>query len=250
VTTTVEVAGLRTGANVLDISSIGAGGGSIAWVDGRGVPQVGPQSAGSHPGPVCYGAGGTEVTVTDAAVVGGFIDPENYLDGRLELDLVAGGIGAADCSFAWTAGLRFTGQVFEVTVPLSDESLTTDGLTELQESFPQHYEELYGKGTAWEGSSVVLVALNLTVTAPRPRPTIAISKTNGSGPIAQANQRRVLLPGGTWDERVACYDGALFTAGMDVLGPAVVDEHDTTLFIGAGWRCSRDAFMNYHLERA
>lgn len=76
----------HTGISILDIVSVGAGGGSIAWLDSRNVPQVGPRSAGSEPGPACYGRGGSEPTVTDANVVLGLIDPDNYLDGRHALD--------------------------------------------------------------------------------------------------------------------------------------------------------------------
>lgn len=79
----------HTGVNILDVVSVGAGGGSIAWIDSRGVPQVGPHSAGSEPGPACYGRGGTRPTVTDANVVLGFIDPDNYLKGRHHLDVAA-----------------------------------------------------------------------------------------------------------------------------------------------------------------
>ena len=67
-----------------DIRTIGAGGGSIAWLD-RGLLKVGPQSAGAAPGPVCYGRGGTAPTVTDAAVVLGFMDPDRFLAGTMGL---------------------------------------------------------------------------------------------------------------------------------------------------------------------
>jgi N-methylhydantoinase A len=77
---------LVTGLAAVDIVSIGAGGGSIAWTDRRGVPQVGPESAGSNPGPACYGRGGTRPTVTDAMIVMNFIDPADYLGGRRALD--------------------------------------------------------------------------------------------------------------------------------------------------------------------
>jgi N-methylhydantoinase A len=77
---------LVTGLAAVDIVSIGAGGGSIGWTDRRGVPQVGPMSAGSRPGPACYGRGGTEPTVTDAMVALNFIDPDDYLRGRRPLD--------------------------------------------------------------------------------------------------------------------------------------------------------------------
>jgi N-methylhydantoinase A len=70
----------------LDIHTLGAGGGSIAWVDAGGILHVGPESAGADPGPACYGKGGTAATVTDANVVLGFLDPANFLGGRIGLD--------------------------------------------------------------------------------------------------------------------------------------------------------------------
>ncbi len=69
----------------LDIHTLGAGGGSIARVAGK-LLGVGPESAGADPGPACYGKGGTAATVTDANVVLGFLDPSNFLGGRIELD--------------------------------------------------------------------------------------------------------------------------------------------------------------------
>jgi N-methylhydantoinase A len=71
-----------------DVVSIGAGGGSIAWADGNRL-RVGPQSAGSDPGPACYGWGGTEPTVTDADVVLGYLNPDYFLGGQMQLDLDA-----------------------------------------------------------------------------------------------------------------------------------------------------------------
>jgi N-methylhydantoinase A len=81
--------GHLTGLSSLDIRSVGAGGGSIAWIDDGGLLRVGPRSAGSQPGPACYGNGGTEPTVTDAAVVLGYIDPGSFLGGRVTLDVEA-----------------------------------------------------------------------------------------------------------------------------------------------------------------
>src|SRR5207244_6596603 len=83
------------------VDSIGAGGGSIAWLDASGGLQVGPQSAGADPGPACYGKGGTEPTVTDADVVLGIGDPEILLHGAAPLDpsaAYAGGGSRADPS--------------------------------------------------------------------------------------------------------------------------------------------------------
>ncbi len=71
---------------MIDIRTIGAGGGSIAWMDKGGMLRVGPQSAGARPGPACYGNGGEDATVTDANLVLGRINPDNLLGGRMRLD--------------------------------------------------------------------------------------------------------------------------------------------------------------------
>lgn len=75
--------------STVDVRSVGAGGGSIAWIDPGGLLRVGPQSAGAVPGPACYGSGGEKPTVTDAAVVLGYIDPTYFLGGRMTLDVAA-----------------------------------------------------------------------------------------------------------------------------------------------------------------
>jgi len=71
---------------VVDVSAIGAGGGSVVWVDSQGVLKVGPRSAGADPGPVCYGRGGLEPTITDCFLVTGLVDAKAFLGGRMPLD--------------------------------------------------------------------------------------------------------------------------------------------------------------------
>jgi N-methylhydantoinase A len=75
-----------SGFPAVDVRSIGAGGGSIGWLDHAGLLHVGPASAGSVPGPACYGRGGTKPTVTDASLTLGFIDPAYFLGGAMALD--------------------------------------------------------------------------------------------------------------------------------------------------------------------
>lgn len=81
-----EIDGLPIRTPVLDIVSVGAGGGSLIWIDDGGMLRVGPRSAGAVPGPACYGKGGTEPTVTDAHVVRGTIRPDAFLGGTMKLD--------------------------------------------------------------------------------------------------------------------------------------------------------------------
>ncbi|MPZ76246.1 MAG: hydantoinase/oxoprolinase family protein [Deltaproteobacteria bacterium] len=79
--------GLPMRIPVIDMIEIGAGGGSIARIDSLGLLKVGPESAGADPGPVCYGQGGAEPTVTDADLVLGYLDPRYFLGGKMQLDL-------------------------------------------------------------------------------------------------------------------------------------------------------------------
>lgn len=84
-----EIDGFRVGLPMLDIHTIGAGGGSIIWLDAGGILRVGPQSATANPGPACYGRGGTEPTVTDADLLMGYLNPGVFGDGAFGLDLEA-----------------------------------------------------------------------------------------------------------------------------------------------------------------
>lgn len=96
ITTAFEIEwGIPIQIPMVDIHTIGAGGGSIAWIDKGGMLRVGPQSAGSNPGPASYGRGGNEATVTDANVVTGRLNPNYFLGGRMPLD--------ADAAFAAVA---------------------------------------------------------------------------------------------------------------------------------------------------
>lgn len=81
--------GLVVKAPTVELIEIGAGGGSIAWVDAQGLLKVGPRSAGAEPGPACYGRGGDECTVTDADLVLGYLDPEDFAGKEMKLDLGA-----------------------------------------------------------------------------------------------------------------------------------------------------------------
>jgi N-methylhydantoinase A len=87
--TETEIAGLPVLAPTVDVISIGAGGGSIAWIDDLGALRVGPRSAGARPGPACFGFGGEDPTVTDCHLVLGRLDPERFLGSRMHLDVAA-----------------------------------------------------------------------------------------------------------------------------------------------------------------
>jgi N-methylhydantoinase A len=116
---------------VIDITEVSAGGGTIAWIDAGGALCLGPQSAGADPGPVCYGRGGTEPTVTDANLVLGRIDPGRFLGGTMPLDSAAAartidervalalGLGSASAA----AGIV---RLADVKMALAVRSITTE----------------------------------------------------------------------------------------------------------------------------
>ncbi len=102
---------------MLDIKSIGAGGGSIAWIDSGGALQVGPQSSGAEPGPVCYDHGGTEPTVTDANLILGRIDPNYFLGGTVKLnyDKAAKALTDLGKHFKWNA-LETANAIYKISL--------------------------------------------------------------------------------------------------------------------------------------
>ena len=102
------VKGFPIRSAVIDIVEVGSGGGSIAWLDAQNRLYVGPQSAGSTPGPVCYGRGGTEPTVTDANLVLRRLNPDQFLGGELSLDTAAAEQG--DRPYRRAARLRRRGR--------------------------------------------------------------------------------------------------------------------------------------------
>lgn len=124
--TRTDIGGLPLVLPVVDVSAIGAGGGSIVWVDPHGLLKVGPQSAGAAPGPVCYGRGGTQPAVTDCYLTLGYIDPAGFLGGRMQLDGAAAGAALADVG----QRLGYTGAARDIAARTAEGALavTTAGM--------------------------------------------------------------------------------------------------------------------------
>ncbi|WP_225026020.1 hydantoinase/oxoprolinase family protein [Xinfangfangia pollutisoli] len=151
--------GHMTGFPSIDVKSVGAGGGSIASVDEGGLLSVGPRSAGSVPGPVCYGKGGVEPTVTDAALVLGYLDPDNFLGGAIALDL-----GAAERAIEERIARPLGLSVFEAASAILDvvtENMVQaiDDITVAQGFDPANAVLIGGGGAA--GFNSVLIARRL-----------------------------------------------------------------------------------------
>ncbi len=107
-----QFTGHMLGIPAVDARSVGAGGGSIAWLDPAGLLRVGPRSAGANPGPACYRLGGSAPTVTDAALVLGYLDPDYFLGGRMPLDVTAA--RAAIATIATPLGITIEAAAYSI----------------------------------------------------------------------------------------------------------------------------------------
>ena len=175
-----EWIGHNLGLSSVDVRSVGAGGGSIAWIDAGGLLRVGPQSAGARPGPACYGQGGEEPTVTDAAVVLGYIDPDYFLGGRMRLDVAA----AADV-------------LEKVAVPLklSADEAASAVLTLAGEQMIKAIQEITVQDGVNPGESIIVAgggAAGLNIIPHRPGPRLPPGSAAAHGGRAQRLRRAVL----------------------------------------------------------
>ena len=377
-----SLAGFPLRMPALDVNAVGAGGGSIAWIDRDGLLKVGPQSAGAMPGPACYGQGGTEATVTDANVVLGRLNPNGLLDGSMPLDVEAaqraiarladtlelgveetalgilqvtsavmvkairsisverghdpanfallafGGAGplhatevarelditrilippnpgilcaegllqsdlrsdfvrsvlkplskengsAFDAiratltelchgwfsdesvpsdaqSVSWAADMRYIGQNFELTLPLSSEeaptSFNTAQLDALSRAFHQAHETTYGFASPSE--PIELVALRATTRGLIPSPAPVPGRTGDPVPPEGYRMVRFAPPSGR--EPVAhdtpIYQRHTLTVGQTIEGPAIVEQLDTTIVVHPGDLAEVDPWGNLVLS--
>lgn len=118
--TRTDIGGLPLVLPVVNVNAIGAGGGSIIWADQHGVIKVGPQSAGAHPGPVSYGLGGTEPTITDCYLALNYINPAGFLGGRMKLDAD----GAREALTGIGHSIGYTGDRREIAVKTAEGALS------------------------------------------------------------------------------------------------------------------------------
>lgn len=146
------------GISAVDMRSIGAGGGSIAWIDDGGLMRVGPHSAGSVPGPACYGNGGTLPTVSDAAVVLGYFDPQFFLGGRMQLDVDAA--RKAIATIADPLGLPLEQAAFQILSLASEFMMRAIGDITINEGVnPRESTIVAGGGAA--GLNIMMIAKEL-----------------------------------------------------------------------------------------
>ncbi len=239
----------------VNLLEIGAGGGSIASVNALGLVQVGPESAGADPGPICYGRGGTRPTVTDADLLLGYLNPKYFAGGAFRLDPegaargidehLAAPLGRDRIAAAWTvhdvvnetmaAAVRMhvterggnperaIGQGYQVTIAI-DDGLASLGREALWPRFAEVYREKYGY--FYDDVPAEMVNLRLSgrlVEEPialAPLAAAAVASQKDERPAFSARERR-LRP-------FAVYDRAECGPGMVIRGPAIVEEASAT----------------------
>jgi N-methylhydantoinase A len=173
------------------VHSIGAGGGSIAWVDSGGLLRVGPRSAGADPGPACYGRGGTEPTVTDAAVVLGYIDPNHFLGGRMPLDAAAA--ETAIGRIASRLDLTLLRAAFAVLAVANENMIQAIGEITINEGVDPREAALVAGGGAG-GLNIVPIARELgceTILMPRTAGALSASGMQFSDIVTEAGASRL-----------------------------------------------------------
>lgn len=378
VTHRTKLGRFETGVSQVDITTVGAGGGSICWLDERGAPRVGPHSAGSRPGPVCYGRGGTEPTITDMAAVLGLLDPDFFLGGTMPLDveaarlavqdslgslgetaediasqmstviintmiqavrkvsvqrgrdprglvffafggatalfaadicrgagmrrivipdyaavfsalgLVSGdpirteaqsvawdpaggsleevndaygtlaehartnmlsrGFAAEDISVEYLADMRYSGQSFDVQVPLPAWPMTEADRSALISDFQERYVVLYGPGSAWEEFPTVLMTARVVARGFLPRPPLATTAVTAEAAPQPTAKRRIYLGAAQGWADVDVYTAHDLLTGHTLAGPCVVEKHDTTVLVPADFTLRRDEYQNIELQ--
>ncbi len=179
----------------VDVRSVGAGGGSIAWIDPGGLLRVGPQSAGAVPGPACYGAGGDRPTVTDAAAVLGYLNPDYFLGGRMSLDLeaarrVVGGIAGAIDQAVEEAAFSILNIANELMIKAIQEITVSEGFD------PRESVLVAGGGAA--GLSILPIARELgceRIILPKTASALSACGMQYSDIVAEHTTSKVTLSG-------------------------------------------------------
>ncbi len=362
---------------MVDVTSIGAGGGSIAWLDAAGGLLVGPQSAGADPGPACYGQGGVEAAVTDASVVLGYLNPATFACGEIglrpdlareaiaatagklgigveeaalgihrilnsrmadEMRLISigrgydprqfalvalGGGGAVhagrlaellamrtvlvppvpgvlsamgllvadiehDQAVTWktrldevdvasleeaylrlerTVGemmaadgvtgdgvrtvrsveMRYSGQSYEIEIPLIRGTVDRAALDTLGDSFHRRHEEIYGH--SMPGDPVEIVNLRVVQSSPLQRPVFEPEAADGrAAEDAVTGHRPALFDLSEGYLDVPTYDRTRLPVGAEIVGPAIVEQPDTTTVLYPGHRVRVDAYRNLIIQ--
>jgi N-methylhydantoinase A len=160
------------------------------------------------------------------------------------------GFSDSEIEISRSADLRFQGQEYELTLPMPDRTLVAADLETLSADFLALYERTYGEGTAWKGVPASMVNYSVTAVGRQQRPEWAVASMNGHTPDdARKQTRKVYLPDVHKAAEIPVYAGERCGPGIQIDGPAIIDETDTTIYVPTGVSAQRDEHLNYVLTR-
>lgn len=170
------------------------------------------------------------------------------MQAQARADAVSEAIDVAELEIEPAGEFRFLGQVHQVSQPLPNRPFTADDAGTLAEAFPAIYEANYGEGTAWKGSSVVLVNISIKAVFRREKPAGREQEPVVGGPAPEPQAvRRIYQPFLREHAEVPVYAEAALPPGTTIAGPCIVDVGDTTLYVPSGATCTRDRYFNFSL---
>jgi N-methylhydantoinase A len=164
-------------------------------------------------------------------------------------DMAADGFAADEVEVSRAADFRYRGQAFDLTMDLPSRDLVAEDAPSMAADFLSLYERTYGEGTAWKGVPEQMLNYTVLARGRQERPVIAAEPVEPRDPESfKISTRRVFLPSVAEYRDVPVYDDVRFDPGASVVGPAIVDVSDTTLYIPPDTTATRDEYRNYILD--
>jgi len=214
--------GLPISIPTIDIKTIGAGGGSIGWIDDGGHLQVGPQSAGAVPGPACYGKADVSAI---SRIYAGLVERGQQALGR-------DGFQAKAQTFLCSAELRYQGQEHTVNVPIPGRDLTASDIARIADDFNAAHLTQYSHHM---NDPVEIVTLRVSAVGLLPRPLLpTIAAGTGGSENARKGNRSVYQPALDTTVDYAVYDRGRLLCGDRIDGPAIIEEPSSTTVLHPG----------------
>ncbi|MFN8483976.1 MAG: hydantoinase/oxoprolinase family protein [Anaerolineae bacterium] len=210
----------------IEMLEIGAGGGSIAWLDGLGLTRVGPRSAGADPGPACYGRSGTEPTVTDADLLLGYLNPDYFLGGAMPLDVAAA--AAALGRLGETMGLGAVETAWAIHQIVNENMAGAVKIHVIEKAQdPRRYALLaYGGGGPLHATGVAkALAIKTVICPPAAGVASAVGLLVAPNALELARSYPVLVDGLDWGEIAALYHDMEAQAHAALAEAGVSPEH-------------------------
>jgi len=240
---------LKIALPMLGIHTIGAGGGSVGWNDEGGLLRMGPQSAGADPGPACYGKGGELPCTTDANLVLGYLNPDYFAGGKMQLDVEASRT-AIKTHIADKLGLS----VEEAAAGMYRVACTNmaQGVREItiKRGFdPREFPMVVAGGAGPIHSCLICDELEIPLqVVPRESSILCASGMLMSEPARKGRRSMYVFETQSFEE-VPVYNGHQLAHGNRIVGPAMIEEETTAIYVSASFNCVVDQYGSFTLYR-